>query len=1257
MHRLRTVPGGWNPGEAGVIAIELTPGAIVVLSATDTDLQSLARAYRRLREGPAGAAVTWPTLRLTNLLALKQELTIDTYLEDVVAQSRLVVARLLGGVAYFPYLVPELEALSAAHGFPLVFLPGYNEPDPECLERSRGVAPEDYQKLWQLLASGGPTNAAGFLSLLLRRFFALPLADAAGEGQPDLLLYHPPGQEHAQPAPGQPIAGIIGYRAHLLAENQAPFDALWAALEAAGFFPRCVLAHTLRDRASVRGVIDLLTPDGASPPACLINTTSFATKAVQDARGQTPFAALDVPVLQAILASTTHAAWHAGDFGLPPTDLAISVALPEVDGRIITRAVSFKSPFQRDAATEADLSHYEPHPPGIRFVAHLARHYVRLRALPPAAKRVALILPNYPNKDARLANGVGLDTPASVVAILQALRQAGYTVGPQLPASAAELLDRLVSHVTNDTAALGPKKAEVILDDAVFQAWCAGLAPALRARVSARWGDRERDPFFHAGHWQLPGTLLGNLWVTLQPARGYHLDPAAAYHCPDLPPPWGYLAFHCYLAKVFAAHAVVHVGKHGNLEWLPGKSLALDPESCFPAALMPPVPHFYPFIVNDPGEGTQAKRRTHAVILDHLIPPMTRAETYGPLIALEQRIDEYDEACALDPPRALHLREEITRLLDETHLRVDLGLGDGALDTVLTQLDGYLCEIKEAQIRDGLHILGQAPAGRLLLDTLVALHRLPVGELPGMTQALARDQGLAFDPLATDYATPLRDLGLHVPGARSVGDLVTALEDEAREALGQWLEARTELTDKPALTKVFAHIAAQTLPHLQGTRAEIDNLLRGLAGRFIDAGPSGAPTRGRLDVLPTGRNFYAVDLRAIPTPAAWELGRRSAARLVQRYVQDHGEYPRTLALSVWGTSTMRTGGDDVAQALALLGVRPVWRGVSSRVADFEVLSLAELGRPRVDVTLRISGFFRDAFPEAIALVQAAVRKVAEEDEPAEDNPLRQSVRDEATRWQREGFSAQEAGERALYRVFGSKPGSYGAGLQELINNRNWSTREDLAAAYLHWGCHAYTGRARSAMVPEVFRHRLAQTQVILQNQDNREHDILDSDDYYQFHGGMANAAETLAGEAKTVYFGDHSRPENPRIKTLKAEILKVYRSRVINPKWMRGMRRHGYKGAFEMAATVDYLFAYDATARVVEDFVYEGVAQAYLQEDENRAFLRAANPWALRDIAERLYEAAQRGLWQAPPADLLAAIQAILLEGEGEAEERLSPPA
>jgi cobaltochelatase CobN len=706
---------------------------------------------------------------------------------------------------------------------------------------------------------------------------------------------------------------------------------------------------------------------------------------------------------------------------------------------------------------------------------------------------------------------------------------------------------------------------------------------------------------------------------------------------------------------------VIHVGKHGNLEWLPGKGVGLS-EHCWPDAILGPMPNIYPFIVNDPGEGAQAKRRTQAVIIDHLMPPLTRAETYGPLRNLELLADEYYEAQLLDPRRARELQKDILALVRETHIDRELALEgdtDAADPTVwLPRLDTYLCDLKESQIRDGLHVFGESPTGRLRIDTLLAMVRVPRGDGRGgqasLLRALSQALDLDFDPLDCDLGAPwagAKPQVLHEVSLdpwRTAGDTRERLELLAAaiiESVVTGHSCKYPFTDN-ALQDVIENLSEVVIPRLDACGpSEMSNLLAALSGRFVPAGPSGAPSRGRLDVLPTGRNFFSVDVRNLPTMTAWRIGFQSANMLLERHLQDHGDYLRQLGLSVWGTATMRTGGDDIAQAMALMGVRPVWATGSQRVDDFEILPLSLLDRPRVDVTLRVSGFFRDAFANLIRLFDAAVQAVAALDEPDDMNPLAARVRQERAQMQRDGVDAEQAAKQAGWRIFGAKPGAYGAGVQNAIDGRLWQSREDLAEVYLNWGGYAYGGSDEGTPAHDGFAKRLSQVQAVLQNQDNREHDLLDSNDYYQFQGGMLAAAESLAGAKVASYHGDNSQPDLPRIRTLKEELNRVVRSRAANPKWIDGVKRHGYKGAFEMAATVDFLFAFDATTELIDDHQYALLADAYLLDASTRDFIQQHNPDALRDMTERMLEAQQRGLWQ-EPGEYREALENLLLDLE-----------
>ncbi len=1241
MHRTATIPGGLTATTDSLILIEQTPAPIVIITSADTDIQALAQAWAQLPPG-------FPELRALNILALQQQMTIDLYAEEVLSQAQVIVIRLLGGIGYWSYGLEVVQELVERTGAALILIPGDDQPDLSLLSRST-LPLNDVNQVWRYFIEGGTENLKQSLYFLANRCLKLDYEYQLPQPVPKVGIYPFPVSDRSKPQ-----VGILFYRAHYLVGNTAAIDALCQSLMDCHLTPVPIFVSSLRDPEVQAGLMSYCQPG----VKVLLNTTSFSliTPAPlypvmpTELDTNTLWANLDVPILQVILSGGGLDEWQSQLNGLSPRDTAMNVALPEVDGRIISRAVSFKAVFSKHPVLQTEVLGYQPLADRIQFVAELAANWVKLGQVPVSDRKVALILANYPNRDGRLANGVGLDTPASCVEILKALQAEGYTT-TELPQTGDELIQWLTRGITNDPEGRSIRPAPQGLDLADYQEFFTNQPVTVQAAINLRWSEP-------SGDFPVAGIQLGNIFVGIQPARGYDLDPSLNYHAPDLEPTHDYLAFYQWVRSIFGAQAIVHVGKHGNLEWLPGKSLALS-NCCYPEVALGAMPHFYPFIVNDPGEGAQAKRRAQAVILDHLTPPMTRAELYGDLQALENLVDEYYEAISLNPGRMPLVQEKIVALLVASNLHEDLGIVVTADelrqrfgDAVLNHLDRSLCEIKEAQIRDGLHILGQCPSGDQLRDLIIAIARHPQAGRRGLTRAIAQDAGWDFDPLKVDPALP-------VPGEwRNAGQVVESIEQQAQLLVSALINNRHLSPPIPEATNTDRELQWITqclLPNLQQTSQEITNLLQGLNGGYIPSGPAGAPTRGRSEVLPTGRNFYSVDIRAVPTESAWDVGRKAAEALIERYTQEHGEYPRTLGLSIWGTATMRTGGDDLAEALALLGVRPVWDGMSRRVVDFEILPLSVLDRPRVDVTLRISGFFRDAFPNLIDLFNQAVTAVAALDEPADQNPLAAQVQTETANWLTAGVDEQEAIDRSSHRVFGSKPGAYGAGLQGLIDSQNWSNDQDLANAYINWSSYTYSGNGVGKAAPEAFQCRLGDMQVVLQNQDNREHDLLDSDDYYQFQGGLTAAVRSISGQQPATYFGDNALTENPKVRSLSEEIAKVYRSRVVNPKWISGVMRHSYKGAFEMAATVDFLFAYDATAHCVADHMYEGVAEAYLFDPQVQDFVKQHNPWAARDMADRLLEAHQRGLWATAKQETLDQLQEISLEMEGEVENTLTP--
>lgn len=1289
MHRLATVPGAPRDNDAPLPFVEQAPAPVVFLSSADTDLQALSTLLE------AEPALLSCALRALNLAALGHPAVIDHYLAFTLAQARLVVVRLLGGRGHWSYGLERLLLWrDRAAGRTLLLLGGTADEE-EALAALGGGDPALARSLAAALREGGGTNLRAVLSCWDALQRGLSPAPPVPVAAPDPLPHD------WRPEPG-PRVGVILYRAQLQAGDLDPMAAILSALRQEGLAPRALWVSSLRDPAVQQGVGDLLAREGVGAVLC---GTGFASVRFEEAGLGAPlWERLNVPVLQILCSGRSRRLWEESSIGLGPLDLSLQVALPELDGRITTRVGAFKEQLGSSGALETALLRSVGEPDRLAWIARLTAAWIRLRQTAAADRRVALVLANYPSRNARLANGVGLDTPASAALMLGWLAEAGYRLEAgeaptELPVDGEALIGALLRGRSNDPES-GHRTALDHLPLADYLAWYATLPAEGRRRLENVWGEPGQDaglePTARGAGFPVRGLRFGHVVVLIQPERGYDRDPARTYHAPDLPPTHAYLAQYLWLRQSFAAHAVVHVGKHGNLEWLPGKAVGLS-QDCFPEWALGPLPHLYPFIVNDPGEGSQAKRRAQAVILDHLTPPLGRAGLHGDLARLEALLDEYWETRQLGGERAGELRLRIDRLLADLALPAD-GLAssdhasaaaavapderpDGVPDSApddpearadarLEAADGYLCELKEAQIRLGLHTFGTLPPPPRLAELLLCLARAPQEGRPGLVQALALDIGLALDPWADREEDPLAPADRRLlagldPGRdatraaalRRAGDGIALLEEQALALLESLLAGSGPDLEPlgPASREALERIGARLLPALLACGvAERRAFLAGLNGERIAAGPSGAPTRGRPDLLPTGRNFYSVDLRGLPTEAAWDLGRRSAALLLEEHLLAEGDDLRHLALSVWGTATMRNGGEDIAQALALLGVRPVWDGPTRRLVDLELIPLTALGRPRVDVTLRISGLFRDAFPQLVGWFNRACSLVARLEEAETHNPLAAAAR-------REGGCS---------RVYGSAPGAYGAGLQALIDSGQWEQRADLAEAFLAWSSWSYgtvdTANAPTAATPaeaafagieahadrQGLERRLQAVEVVLHNQDNREHDLLDSDDYYQFQGGLSAAVERVRGTAPTLWFGDHARSARPRLHRIEKEFDKVIRSRLLNPRWIEAMAGHGYKGGFEMAASLDYLFAYDASTGRVPDWSYGAIQERWLEDPAVRAFLSRSNPWALRDMAERLLEAHHRGLWEGASATQLEGLKTLVLESEALVEGR-----
>jgi cobaltochelatase CobN len=1167
---------------ARAVDLAQTPGEVAFLSFSDSDLGLVASLAEERGD-------RLPSLRLASLADLRHPYSIDLWLEQVGRHAKFILVRLLGGMDWWRYGVDELSVAARNRGITLAIVPGDHRAD-DRLDAASTLPVDDLRRLWSWFQEGGPDNVGSCLSWIATR-----LGRPATWDEPRALPAH--GEfVAARRETGGPLALITLYRSIWAAADTAPITALADALAARGLSVRAEWVTSLKDGRVVDGLSRLIEE---TKPAIVVNTTAFSARlddgtAVLDRAG--------VPVLQAVLATSEREAWTASSRGLGASDLAMNVVLPEVDGRIATRAISFKGRSERSATLEHARARHVPDEAGIAAVADLAAAWVRLAATPRETRRLAMIVSNYPAKGGHTAYAVGLDTPASIVAIAEDLAAAGYAVTP--PPGAGEIMAMLegrsvasktlgstsvrdasrrafgapqdeapenaaakqtphaeeaaagrrleASRTTSCSArpneavpARGEKEKPAAslcqttpaLPLAAYEALFATLPETFRTSVLAAWGHPAEDPALVDGAFPFATLDLGNLLVAVQPDRGLAADRKDAYHDAARPPRHAYVAFYLWLREAARIDAMIHLGTHGTLEWLPGKAAAPAPD-CAPTLLLGATPVVYPFVVNNPGEAAQAKRRLSAIALGHMTPPLTKAGSHGAAAEIEALLDEFSQAQTLDARRARMLAETILERARETGLASESGIApemDAA--EALTRLDAWLCDLKDARISDGLHVFARPPS--------------------------------------------------------------PALRETAAATLGEDADAATRASLAAALEACAG--------------AERDGLIAALDGRFVAPGTAGAPSRGRLDVLPTGRNLYAVDPRAVPTRTAWEIGRRTAEEVVARHAQEHGDWPRAIVLDLWGSATMRTGGDDLAQAFALMGCRPTWDPATARVTGFEILVPAKLGRPRVDVTLRISGLFRDVFERQIALFDEAVRAVAALDEDDDDNPLAAASR-----------SAED--ETAFYRVFGAAPGAYGVGIATTVATGAWATRADLAEAYVAASSHAFGRETDGVEAREAFVDRLASVDAFVHSQDSAEQDVLDADAYAEHEGGFAAAAEA-AGNRPALWHVDTTRPDATRVRTLSEEIARVVRARATNPRWITGQMRHGHRGAAEIAETVGNLLAFAATTDAVAPRAFDLLFDATLGDERVSAFMREANPRAANAAARAFDEALRRGLW------------------------------
>jgi cobaltochelatase CobN len=1185
-------------------------------------------------------------------------------------KSHIVIIHLMGDLPEFDQLISSVKDA----GVPVLVASSLFGRNKEFMSLST-VDQEDYQNITRYLNYGGTKNFENLLLYLVNRFTGANYEVCAPEHPQWEGIYHPDFEclptleEYIEKkiVPSRPTVGIWFHQNYWQGGNTSFVDSLIREIESQGANVISVFFSGAKDAdLGIRGlewvIENYFMKEGKPLVDVVISALSFSlSTSLSGSEASGALKKLGVPVIKAILTCNTFEEWHDTLQGLSTIEIPSNVAMPEFDGILITVPVAAMRFSETDSLTGTRVIKFEPIPERVSKLVRLSLNWAKLRRIPNKEKKVAIIFHNYPPRNDTIGHAFGLDAPVSVLNILQDLKKQGYRLD-YLPESGQKLIEEIINGLTNDRRWASSEelaeRAIAKISSEQYTKWFNELPTDVREKMEKDWEKPPGKLFSYKGELLVAGIVNGNVFIGLQPPRGFLENPSSIYHSPDLSMPHHYYGYYRWLRDAFKANVILHIGTHGTLEWLPGKSVGLS-ASCFPDIAISDLPNVYPYIITNPGEGTQAKRRSYCCIIEHLVPVMHNADAYEEMAKLEVQLQEYYHAKTSDQGKLQVMRKLIWETVIQAKLDRDLEVTEEAVfsdfDAFLEKLHAYLHELTDAQIRDGLHILGEPPTDSRLEEFIVTLTRLSNGDVPSLRQSIAEMKGY-------DYEDLLANRGKLNPDGKTNGDIIKDSNSLSLEIIKKFNGAgfREQSIDaivadvlgenSPNVRRCLAYVGSFLAPALAATTDELTNTLSACEGGYVPPGPSGSITRGMADILPTGRNFYSVDPRAIPSSASWRIGIALGDALLERYLKEEGKYPESIGIVIWAIDTMKTKGDDIAEILYLMGVKPVWEESSGRVIGVEVIPLETLKRPRIDITVRISGLFRDTFPNVVHLLDEAVALVASLNELPEKNYITKHVATEVRERVVQGVDAERAMEEACYRIFGDRPGAYGCGVSDAIDSKNWKDQKDLSNIYVTWGCYAYSRRNFGISVPEQFKRRLSKINLTVKNQDSREYDILDGDDWYDAHGGMITAVKTLKGEAPRAYCGDSSDPGRVKIRSTKEETRHVFRSRLLNPKWIQSMKRHGYQGATDLSRTVDFVLGWDATVEVVEDWMYEDLGQKYALDAEMQKWLKEVNPYALQNIVERLLEATERGMWQATE-EMKKKLQELYLSIEGILEE------
>ncbi len=1288
----------------------MQPFKLCYFSAHSMEVPSLSAGVHRFRENNGKIKITAKTGA-----QLFDNARINAFVKDAL-ESDIILIVLHGGKASCPCFDLLMQGISKKkkQGEKAPYLHIHPQgSDEDGLEAAEQHNDDFGTDRWAVINSyilhGGPVNFYNLLCFFYNIIFKDKIFCAEPEVLPQEGIYHPDFkgiidiEEYMKQKidPEKSTVGIWFYQSYWLNGNLSYIDAIIREVERCNANVICVFHLRYKDadrgnRGADYAVEHFFMKNGKPVIDVLINPMLFSlTLSAPEYKNLLP--CLNVPFIQAIVTLNPYKEWKESYAGVSTMDVSYSAAQPEFDGALITVPVATQEKTDIDALTGALMTKNMPIPDRIEKMVSISLNWAKLKKKRNKDKKIAIIFHHYPPRNDRIGCAAGLDSFESIKLLLDEMKTRGYKIDKTYE-NGDELANEILSRMTCDQRWLTPDKiaerAEAHADRELFEPWHSELPLSIREKMDKDWGKIPGKLFVYQGKMHFAGLVNGNIFITIQPPRGYLKNIEKIYHDMYLSPPHHYLAHYRWIKEVFRADAVMHVGKHGSLEWLPGKALGLSKE-CYPDLAIMDLPNIYPYIINDPSEGTQAKRRSYCCIIDHLTPVFTNADLYEELADLDNLLKEFSHAKTEDPGKIPVLKPMIWKAVCRADLDKDLETDEeqafADFNAFLEKLHSYLSDLGDTMINDGLHIMGKAPENDRLAEFIVQLTRLPNGNIPSLRQAVLNAWNYDYDELLLNKGRVLigfngktggqiiekaHETALSIvkkiinavqvtggadhkstqkntektadtPGIADIVDIVkNAVSADKANTAGSALQT----CNTAEITEVVTYICETLIPDIMQTTDETDSSLAGFNGEFVLPGPSGAPTRGQADILPTGKNFYSVDPDKIPSPGAWEVGKKTGDALIEKYLEETGRYPDTIGIILWGGPVMRSKGDDIAEIYYLMGLKPVWAKGSGRVKGLEIIPASELCRPRLDVVPRISGFFRDAFPNLVERIDEAVQIVAALNEPPELNILRRNVLIDQKTYMEQGMDEQKAAREATFRVFGCPPGTYGAGVSELIEAKNWKTAEDLGNNYIRYSAHAYGkdtyGKTRSA----AFTNLLSRMDLTVKNEDSREYDMMSCTDYYNYYGGLIAAVKTVRGSLPFALVGDSSDPERVKMRTDFEEAKHVLRARLTNPKWIKGMKRHGYKGAGDISHMTDIVFGWDATAEVIEDWMYKRIAEKFALDPEMQKWMKNVNPYALQNILDKLLEAISRGMWEAD-TETEQKLRETYLEMEGEIEE------